>query len=144
LQEIAARGYEMKREDWAELILAKIYDSKNPEEKINFQNIKSIEGIFKGYFSITIDIQRIFEQKIHLYHQIRHVILHNNSKIDERFISNVNKAGINITPNSLGNRVVMTSSEFNDCKEVFKQFFIDLEQSLPSGTTTNQKYDENS
>lgn len=128
LRAISDLNFTLSKDDWVKLVLDyQIYQQANPSQKINLQNIKSIEGMFKDYFGIIIQIEDIIRQRIHFYYQIRHLILHNNSKIDKRFLDNISKAGNDITDYKVGEKITISENEYVECKELFKNLFCSIE-----------------
>lgn len=114
-------------EDFGDMLLLKLEDEKNPAEKLNFQNMKQFEGIMNGYFEIKIDDQDL--TILHEFWQKRHIIIHNSSIIDKRFIKNLQAASIDTLKYKEGELIKVTMKDFKSCKQSLAKLFtkIDVE-----------------
>ena len=56
--------------DLANVVLQKLESESNPADKLNFQNILQMKGIFKGYLNIELDND--VANSLNKYWQIRH------------------------------------------------------------------------
>lgn len=100
-------------------------NTKNPSEKLNFQNIKTMIGVFESYFGITIPESSTTEG-LHRDWQIRHIIIHNDAVIDKQFIHNVKAVGLLLKGEKEGKKIVVTKKEYEESKERFLTLFTNL------------------
>lgn len=100
-------------EELGSLLLSKLEENGNPKEKLNFQNMKQLQGVLKGYFGIDVDDKYLIEP--HKYTQIRHIVVHNQAFVDQRFINNLQAAGISAENYNLGSKVGVTRQDYRDC-----------------------------
>lgn len=100
-------------EKLANLVLSILELDGNPAEKLNFQNMQQLQGIMNGYLGINIDDELI--KSLHEYWQIRHIVIHNASIIDQKFIDNLKKANIPISRYPLGKNVIVTKKDYDNC-----------------------------
>jgi len=107
------------------LIKEKIFSTKNPTEKINFQNIQTMKEIFTQYFGLEFTNEDMLKA-IHRYWQVRHCLVHNNAIIDGRFINNVNAVGLLKQNEVLGKRLTVNKIEFGKAKDNFLILFSEL------------------
>ncbi len=128
LKKIRERNFNLDQEDWFEVIRDELYSENNPSESLNFQNMQSIQGIFEGYFNINLDLGEDLRKRLHKYYQIRHIILHNNSKVDQRFLDNLEAADISTEGYNLGEQIILKESDYKDAKEAFMDFFEKLQK----------------
>jgi hypothetical protein len=112
----------LTKEDSLEIIRERFDDDKNPREKLNFQNIKSVIGHFDGYLGMKLELSDELTKKLHLYYQLRHLQIHALGVVDKRFIKNLQAAGIECKFN-LKDRVIFNEEMYRDCKESFTNFF---------------------
>lgn len=54
-------------------------------ERYNFQDIKSVLDFLKDYLNTNIRLEAQLKEALIKYEALRHVIIHNSAKIDERF-----------------------------------------------------------
>ena len=128
-KELRDKSFNFSREDWIELAVKTIYGDNNPTERINFQNVISIKEIFNKYFDISLDISDDLQKEIHFFYQVRHLIIHNSSKVDSRFIKNLAKAGI--TKSFVQNeKILVCKEDYENCKNAFLTYFEMLENSI--------------
>ncbi|MCL5073772.1 MAG: hypothetical protein M1308_23195 [Actinobacteria bacterium] len=129
LKDVIDKSFKLSRKDWVELVVKKLYGEVDPNEKINFQNILAIKGIFNNYFRLEINLSEKLQKDLHFYYQCRHIIIHNGSIVDERFIKNLAKAKY---PRQFieGEKIIITSNDFDKCKSVFLEFFDSLETAI--------------
>lgn len=119
----------------AELVLDALSAEGNPEEKLNFQNMLQLQGIMRKYFDIQITNDLI--KNLNEFWQVRHIIVHNSSFIDRKFINNLKKAGLP-TDKYVFNTVVQVSNE--DYKNCFGLLSMLFEQFDSEITRLNLKY----
>ena len=100
-------------EQLAELILEVLEGEGNPAEKLNFQNMKQLQGIMKGYLSINLGDELMTE--LHEYWQVRHVIIHNASIADQQFVDNLKKAEIPTEKYTVGEKTEVTKADYDKC-----------------------------
>jgi hypothetical protein len=111
-----------------ELLLNKLEDEKSPAEKLNFQNMKQLQGILKGYFDISLKDSYLTE--LHKYWQIRHVVIHNSSVADQKFIENLAAANIDTTDYKLGKKVKVYKADYDRCKKALGMLFSDVDSEI--------------
>lgn len=95
------------------LFLKKLEENGNPAERLNFQNMKQLQGILKGYFGIEIEDEYLI--KPHKYTQVRHIVVHNQSFIDEQFLKNLKAANIDTSTYRLGEKIQINQDEYKEC-----------------------------
>lgn len=103
-------------------ITKKLFNGKNPTEKINFQNIQTMRLVFEQYFGITFGTDMSLDS-IHRYWQVRHCLIHNNAVIDERFIHNVNQVKLLKSKEALGKKVTVSKADYTKAREDFVNLF---------------------
>jgi hypothetical protein len=123
------RGIMLSGDEFPDLVLQKLEDEKNPSEKLNFQNVKQMAGIFKGYFGIDFD-ESVDFQNLHKYWQIRHLIIHNRGLVDQRFIDNLSAAEIGFSMYKIGDTVGLAKKDYDDCKRMLSALFKSLDQKI--------------
>lgn len=114
-----------------ELLYEKLRDEKNPEARLNFQNMQQLKNILKDFLGIDFNHSDLF-QNLHLYWQMRHIVIHNSSIIDERFIKNLQAAEIAVDSYKIGSRISITKREYEDCQRLYKEMFEKLTESISS------------
>ncbi|GEM_PF-2047649 len=100
-------------EELGSLLLSKLEENGSPKEKLNFQNMKQLQGILKGYFDINIGDEYLI--KPHKYTQIRHIIVHNQAFIDQQFIDNLKVVNIPTDDYPLADKITITRQNYKDC-----------------------------
>jgi len=58
-------------------------------KKYNFQDLKSVLDFLKDYLKIDVKLDDNLKDKLIKYAALRHVIIHNSAKIDEKFIKQI-------------------------------------------------------
>lgn len=114
---------------FANFVLDKIEDEKNPTERLNFQNVEQMRGLFKGYFDIQLSDSVSFEE-LHRYWQIRHIVVHKRGEIDQRFLDNLRSAKLDVSSYQLGKAIKITSSDFGLCQKELKELFASLDDQI--------------
>lgn len=104
------------------LLYSELLAGKNPESKLNFQNVQQMQNIFKEYLGIEIQNSDL-TINLHRYWMIRHILIHNSGVIDERFINNLDKAGIDVSSYKLGDEVTVTKDNYEECKNLYSELF---------------------
>lgn len=104
------------------LLYSELLAGKNPESKLNFQNVQQMQNIFKEYLGIEIQNSNL-TINLHRYWMIRHILIHNSGVIDERFINNLEKAGIDVSSYKLGDEVTVTKDDYEECKNLYSELF---------------------
>ncbi|MEA1937031.1 MAG: hypothetical protein U9N04_02885 [Patescibacteria group bacterium] len=66
------------------------------KNKPNFQDLKTIKGVFEDYLSKEIILNNDDEKKICFYLEARHVLVHKGGIVDEKFISATKSFDANI------------------------------------------------
>ena len=118
------------------LTISKIFKTKNPTEKINFQNVLTMKSTFLQYFAIDIP-DSVGLSSIHRYWQVRHVLVHNDGVIDERFRHNVKTVGLLQVDDVLGKKIRATKKEFDQATTDFQALFRDLGALIASAGLTS-------
>ena len=62
---------------------------KHLREKYNFQDLKSTLDFLSEYFKVDLSLEKDLKDRIIVYEALRHVIIHNSGKVDEKFIKQV-------------------------------------------------------
>lgn len=118
------------------LTIAKIFKSKNPAEKINFQNTMTMRAVFQQYFSINLP-EGDGLNSIHRYWQIRHCLIHNDGQVDARFVHNVKLVGLLKQTDIEGSKITVRKSDFDQATADFHALFRDLDALIAQqGLTT--------
>ncbi|MDB5184458.1 MAG: hypothetical protein JWN38_266 [Candidatus Saccharibacteria bacterium] len=107
------------------LVEKKMHDSKNPIEKINFQNVLSMRTIFKSYLDLEISDSET-TRRIHKYWQQRHLLMHSNGIIDERYINNVKVVDLLTKNEVVGAEVIITKKDYDKAVGDFTLLFGEL------------------
>jgi len=133
--ELKIIGFKTDREYWVEKITNELYGGKNPQEKLNFQNVKATENLLKSYFKIDLAQFEKYEsvaREVHYFYQVRHILLHNGGYIDQRFIDNLSAAGISTSELSknLGKKLLVQEKQYRLSKDCFFSFFAMLEGAI--------------
>ena len=115
-------------EQLAKLILEVLEGEGNPAEKLNFQNMKQLQGIMKGYLSIELGDELMAE--LHEYWQIRHIVIHNASIIDQQFIDNLNKAKIPTERYIIGSKITVAKADYDKCFALLVLLFETLDSEI--------------
>ncbi len=117
------RNYENNPPEWlGEMLLIKLEDEKSPAEKLNFQNMKQLEGILKSHFGIEIDNDDLLKE-LHVFWQYRHIVIHNSGIVDKKFISNINAVGHSCEHYVLGSKLSINKNHYLKCKEKLQLLF---------------------
>lgn len=111
------------------LMYDKLQSTKDPENKINFQNVKQMEGIFRAYFGIEINNEDLLN-RLHRHWQLRHIIAHNDSVIDINFINNVQKVQLLKSAESLGSKATIEKADYNSARDDFMDLFTILTNAI--------------
>lgn len=117
-------------EELAELVFELLAGEGNPAEKLNFQNMQQLKGIMKGYIGIKLDDNLMTE--LHEYWQIRHLVIHSASVIDQQFLDNLTKAKIPTEKYTVGKKVSVTKEYYDKCSSLlillFEAFDAEIER----------------
>ena len=70
-------------------------------------------------------------QNIHMFYQVRHIIVHNAGHIDRRFLANLGAAQM-MSEYKEGEIIKLEKIQYEDCKRCFKEFFESVEESIIS------------
>ena len=115
-------------ESLAKLALSALNAEGSPEEKLNFQNMQQMQGIMSGYFDIKITNDLI--KDLHEFWQIRHIIIHNSSIINQRFIDNLKKAGLSTDKYTLGMAVQVSNEDYKNCFGLLAMLFEEFDSEI--------------
>lgn len=122
------------------LAFGQLEGERNPQGKINLQNVETMVTTFKKYLRLDIpDGDGL--KSLHRYWQIRHVIIHNDGKINERFIHNVRKVGLLKEEDSLGRRLQLSKADYNAAKTDFNELFSTLDTLVRAAGLTSRFVD---
>lgn len=110
------------------MLLEKLKGEKNPSEKLSFQNMQQLQGILKGYFGINVGDE--FVKELHEYWQVRHIIIHKQGFIDERFVRNLKAANIETKKYKLYSRVALTKEDYRNCFGALVLMFEQIDNEL--------------
>lgn len=119
----------------------KYYDSKSGEFR-NFQSYQNIRNMLVDV--INIDLDKSLEPKgrewLEYFLQLRHVIIHNNSHVDEKFIKNTSNF-IHIKPYqyTLGGKVLVESEHTRILFIVLDKVFNIIDENL---SQKDQSFDQ--
>ncbi len=105
----------------AELVFGALANESNPAEKLNFQNMQQLKGIMSGYLKINLEDSLMVE--LHEYWQIRHIIIHNASIIDQQFLDNLTKAKIPIKKYVIGEKIKVMKEDYDKCSSLLILLF---------------------
>lgn len=97
------------------MTIKKVFESRNPSEKINFQNVQTMRETFSKYFNVSFSDGEVLD-RIHRYWQMRHCLVHNNALIDNRFINNVGKVKLLKTREKPGATLTVSKEDFDQAK----------------------------
>lgn len=111
-----------------ELVFSVLEEDKNPAEKLNFQNMKQLQGVMKNYLGIEVPDDYI--KDLHEFWQIRHIVIHNSGVIDQRFIDNLKSAGIPTLKYRLNVKVNVKKAEYDRCFALLVLLFEALDQEI--------------
>lgn len=95
---------------------------------MNFQNAKQMQGIFNYYLKIEINEETVV--KLREYCQIRHIIMHCNSIIDNKFMDNLTVTEINDDRYEIGQRITVSKEDYRKCKDVLSELFEQIDQEI--------------
>lgn len=111
------------------LMYEKLQSTKDPENKINFQNVKQMEGMLRSYFGLEIDNEELLN-RIHRHWQVRHIIAHNDSVVDASFVTNVNQVGLLRPGEERDKKIVVAKQDYNDARDDFLNLFTILTSAI--------------
>ena len=130
LEELKRVGFKTNDRFWSEQIINDLHGSKNPQEKLNFQNIRAVENLFRDYFGMDFrefESYDTLEREIHFFYQVRHILVHNGGYIDDRFINNLKKSGLDVQKYKKDDLIVVGLEDYAQCKDVFNTLFALIE-----------------
>ncbi len=117
-------------EELAELVFGVLASEGNPTEKLNFQNMQQLQGIMKGY--LKINLEHALMAELHEYWQVRHIVIHNASIIDQQFLDNLTKAKLSTERYVVGEKVKVTKEDYDKCSSLlillFESFDAEIER----------------
>ncbi|MBH2007128.1 hypothetical protein I8H83_00820 [Candidatus Saccharibacteria bacterium] len=114
----------------AESVIRQIFNNKNANEKINFQNIQTTAATFQRMFGIDIssDNEDLLK-RIALIWMKRHVLVHSDGVVDARYLNNSKKIVASETERE-GERIVITKSLYDEAKDDFIALFCVIEDTI--------------
>lgn len=115
-------------EELGDLVLSALENDKNPSEKLNFQNMQSVKGIMQAYLEMNVEDD--IAQGLHKYWQIRHVIIHNASIVNKKFIENLKAADLPVTGYKEGQLVDVTKKDYDDCFSLLVLLFDNFDEQI--------------
>jgi hypothetical protein len=134
-QELKDIEFKTDREFWVRKLIEELYGGKNPQEKLNFQNIKAIEDLLLSYFNISLAKVEGYDKvakQAHYFYQLRHILVHNAGYIDQRFIDNLKTAEIKMPGVEVGEKLDIRSKNYEGSKKCFFNLFVILESLVES------------
>ena len=131
----ADKAVELISAGLGDLTVKKLYLTRNPIEKINFQNVETTKQVLDDHFGLKL-IDSDYTKHIHKHWQVRHALIHNNGTIDERYVNNVEKVGLLSKGEAVGYSIKITKKLYDDANEDFLKLFNELDQ-LIEGTSLN-------
>lgn len=115
----------------AEMTIGKLSNVKNRNEVVNFQNVQSMKDSFSRMFGLKLEnIEEDLLNKIRVYWAKRHLLVHSDGIIDERYKTNTRLAGYDV--GSIGDRVTITKTDYDKAKNDYKQMLKCLEEEILS------------
>lgn len=115
------------RDEIIELMKKKKYEDKNPSTRLYFENILAIQNQFRQ-LGVAIDLNKGTTDKLHLYYQIRHILIHQMGKIDKIFLDNLRPIKIDVSEYRIDERIQVDEFKYNDCKKYLRELIGSLEQ----------------
>lgn len=100
---------------------------KNPNEKVNFQNIQSMREHFKRLFALDIVIDDSLVNNLASYWFKRHVLVHSAGITDKRYVSNMAQLGFSAEE---GRNLKITKTEYETSKNDFCSMLDCIEREL--------------
>jgi hypothetical protein len=110
------------------LVIGILEGDKNPAEKLNFQNMRQLQGIMSNYLGIQVEEGIV--QGLHLFWQIRHLVIHNASVISQQFLNNLKAAKISIDSYKLGELIIFTKQQYDECFGLLVLLFENLDNQI--------------
>lgn len=127
---IRDNGFKMNREDFLDFAFNSLFSDKS-QNGLNFQNVLSIQQIFKDYFQMTLNLDQNIWSKINYYYQVRHAAVHNRGIVDQRCFENIEKHfPKGLIHYSVGEKVRVNDDDYEDCVATFRDFFSELEENM--------------
>jgi hypothetical protein len=120
---------EKVKEVFIDLILSKIHGEKNPDVKVYFQNIQTIEGKFKTFFDIDLQLGSDLRKQVHKWFQSRHIIVHNASKIESKFVHNLAQLQI-AHKYKVEEKLMISKEDYEQAKKDFAAFFLAIGKAI--------------
>lgn len=114
---------------FGQLMYDKLHSTKDPQMKINFQNVKQMEGVFSSYFGIEINNADLLN-RVHRHWQVRHVVAHNGSIIDDNFVHNVQKVDLLKTRERRGKIINIKKQDYLRARDDFIDLFTILTNAI--------------
>lgn len=113
----------------AESVIRQLFNNKNAQEKINFQNTQTMTSTFQRMFSIDIASDNTeLLNRITVTWMKRHVLVHSDGNVDKRYVNNTKKVGYEIEDE--GDKIIITRASYNDAKKDFEDLFEILESKI--------------
>jgi len=109
------------------LVQKRLHDTKNPIEKLNFQNVQTMRTLFDTYFDIYI-ADSTTTKTIHKYWQQRHSLIHNAGVIDKRYIHNVQAVGLLDKDEQLGAEISISRGIYTKAVKNFSELFDEMDR----------------
>lgn len=108
--------------EFGNLMYHKLQSTREPDKKVNFQNVKAMEGTFRSYFGIEFENEELLN-RVHRHWQIRHCVIHSDSIIDSDFIENVTKADQLKPADQIGRKIVIEKKTYTEARNDFLDLF---------------------
>lgn len=88
-------------------------------DKYNFQDLKSTLDFLKDYLNVELKLEDDLKSKIIKYQALRNSIVHNSSKVDEKFLKQVKNLS---SKNQYKNNdiIKLNESDYTEARDSFK------------------------
>lgn len=100
------------------------------DNSIKFQDLKSILRSFKNYFNKHIELDKEAEKYIIFYQHSRHILVHNDGKVNQEFLKKVGDA--NLKNYQLGDKIQLDSHDWEQIQKYFRYLVHTIIPPLPA------------
>lgn len=91
------------------------------DNSLNFQDLKSIKRAFSNYFNKGVDLLQETEKNLCFYLEVRHALVHNGGKINQKFLKATSELDANIKSYSEGDQVELEQQDWDTIKKSFAE-----------------------
>lgn len=95
------------------------------KEKYSFQDLESSLNFLKEFLSIDVRLSDETKDNIILFHALRHIIIHNSSTVDEKFLKQIRKTRFAFTYD-VGQKVSTSEEQFQKAKSEFSKLATEI------------------